>query len=336
MLALATCLAAASGAAGATTIGASAAGTPTAKPASCTVATLNVAVSCTLFVGTFADPAEAAPGGNFSPIDGVVARWRVSVGASGTTSLTLTPRVLGFTTQYLALRSGAPQAIPAAGGTFDFEGHVPISEGDFFGIDSVANGAVGAGPAVIANIATNASYVAKSPAIPDGSPFSALGSIGPPTQTKLMISATVEPDADGDTYGDETQDLCPSRADVHTACPPPVVTKPTFVDGAFNFTSDIAGKAKTTLSKVSDGRKVGQKCKSKRKSGKKCKIYTKFAQWNDDVVPGLNKISYEYKVGGKTLKPGKYRATIVITSAQSTVTTQTVDFTIKKAKKKRK
>lgn len=329
-------LAAPAAAMAATTIGATQAGTPTIKPANCSVATNNVPVSCTLFIGSFSDPAEEAPGGRFAPSPGVITRWHVKVGAGQTTSLTLTPRVMGFSTLYLALRSGSPQSIPSGGGSFAFDAHLPIAKDNFFAIDSIADGLVGAGPAVVASIATNASYVAKTPAVPDGGSFSGLGPIGLATQTKLLISADIEPDADGDTYGDETQDLCTTRADVQAACPPPLVSKPALVRGAFSFTSDIAGKSTTTLFKVGNGRKVGKKCKAKSKRGKKCKIYTKFAQWNDDVVAGANSISYAYKVGGKSLKPGKYRATIVITSAQNTVTSQTVDFTIKKSNKKKK
>lgn len=320
----------------ASTIGATQSGTPSVVPTNCAVATNNVPVTCTLYVGTIADPAEAAPAGQFSPLSGVITRWRVSVGAGNTTSLTLTPRVLGFTTLFTALRSGTPKSIPASGGVFTFESHLPIGQNNLFAMDSIADGPVAAGPMVVANIATNANYVAKSPAIPDGGTFPVGLVAGPPTQTKLMINADIEPDVDGDNFGDETQDLCPSRADVQATCPSPVVSRPSFSKTTFSFTSDIAGKATTTLFKVSSGRKVGKACKSKPKRGKKCKIYTKFAQWNDDVVPGVNKISYEYKVGGKTLNPGKYRATIVITSAQSTVTAQTVDFTIKKPKKKKK
>jgi hypothetical protein len=35
----------------------------------------------------------------------------------------------------------------------------------------------------------------------------------------VPVVATIEPDRDGDGYGDETQDGCPSLAAVHTACP---------------------------------------------------------------------------------------------------------------------
>ncbi len=42
------------------------------------------------------------------------------------------------------------------------------------------------------------------------------------TERLLSLAAVVEPDADGDGYGDETQDQCPQSALVHTgACPVP-------------------------------------------------------------------------------------------------------------------
>ena len=63
---------------------------------------------------------------------------------------------------------------------------------------------------------------AKSPPNPpvgaDGSGF--LGNL---TKLKLGVSAVVEPDADGDGFGDETQDACPAAPDRHVApCSGPV------------------------------------------------------------------------------------------------------------------
>ena len=44
--------------------------------------------------------------------------------------------------------------------------------------------------------------------------------------TLLNVEAVVEPDADRDGYGDETQDGCPESALSHGACPPPDVDPP--------------------------------------------------------------------------------------------------------------
>jgi hypothetical protein len=51
---------------------------------------------------------------------------------------------------------------------------------------------------------------------------------GPPTLSQLHvfvnISAVLEPDLDGDGYGDVSQDGCPQLAAVHAPCPAPAVT----------------------------------------------------------------------------------------------------------------
>lgn len=312
----------------ATTIGAALTGTPTLHPANCAVVSGGVPVSCTVYINSITDPAETAPGGIFAPADGVITRWRLVMGASTATSITITPRVLGFTNKYTALRSGAPQSIPVAGGTFEFPTRLPIPSLGLFAIDAVTNGAVGDAPKFVTNIGSSAGLIAKTPAVPDGGTFGV--TLGAATTNKLMINADIEPDADKDGYGDETQDLCVTSATAQGPCPAPVITAPKTAKGGFTFTSDLPGKATTTLYKVTGGRKVGKKCKSKAKKGKKCKIYTKFAQWGDDVVAGPNTISYAYKVGGKSLKKGSYRATISIVTAQLTVTTTNIDFKIKK------
>jgi hypothetical protein len=45
-------------------------------------------------------------------------------------------------------------------------------------------------------------------------------------QNVLLVSGTIEADSDGDGYGDETQDLCPTNASTHGACPAPVTSTP--------------------------------------------------------------------------------------------------------------
>ena len=50
---------------------------------------------------------------------------------------------------------------------------------------------------------------------------------GPIQRPVRDANADIEPDADGDTFGDETQDLCPADASTQGACPPgPDVTDP--------------------------------------------------------------------------------------------------------------
>jgi hypothetical protein len=44
------------------------------------------------------------------------------------------------------------------------------------------------------------------------------------TPIRLNVAAVVEPDADQDGFGDETQDACPSEGDTQGACVPPETT----------------------------------------------------------------------------------------------------------------
>ena len=40
-----------------------------------------------------------------------------------------------------------------------------------------------------------------------------------PGESRIPVTAVIEPDADRDGYGDETQDRCPQSAEFHDACP---------------------------------------------------------------------------------------------------------------------
>jgi hypothetical protein len=75
---------------------------------------------------------------------------------------------------------------------------------------------------------------------------------GPPTLSNLHqfvnISAVVEPDLDGDGYGDVSQDGCPQLSTVHDPCPAPVTTikkapkkRITGHRVKIKFTSNVAG-----------------------------------------------------------------------------------------------
>lgn len=46
------------------------------------------------------------------------------------------------------------------------------------------------------------------------------------SKTRLPVTAIVEPDVDGDGFGDETQDQCPQSAATQGPCSPPILTAP--------------------------------------------------------------------------------------------------------------
>jgi hypothetical protein len=85
---------------------------------------------------------------------------------------------------------------------------------------------------------------------PDVSP--AFASIGGSPSARVNVSAVVESDADGDGYGDVTQDLCPQSKLTRAACPAPDTTvtkapkkKSTKRKATIAFTSGVGGSTFT-------------------------------------------------------------------------------------------
>jgi hypothetical protein len=79
----------------------------------------------------------------------------------------------------------------------------------------------------------------------------------------VLLSGTIEADADGDGFGDDTQDQCPTDASTHAACPvvttpPPTTTTP--------ITSTAPKKKKCKKKKHRRAATVAKKkCKKKRR-----------------------------------------------------------------------
>ena len=161
-------------------------------------------------VATVAQLKEGA--GNPLPLTvqetGVVTGWRVNTttGPSGVSeklkvlrgNLEADPQVIG---ESAVEPIAAPQNI--------FKTRIPVLAGDHLGVFGPAGFFIclGGGSDGIAGDTGD---------VPVGSNASLEGGV---TSVKLAVSAFVEPDADGDGYGDESQDRCPNNAAVHDACP---------------------------------------------------------------------------------------------------------------------
>jgi hypothetical protein len=157
------------------------------------------------------EPTLQAPGGIASPLDGVVVRWRIRVGGSPTAPTTFRiARPAGGPGQYTGAGT-SPVVIPALNQTSVYDAQMPISAGDRIGIESAdpvqayhnlapmqtgVFGHWGVGPA--------------APLADGGAPRSPNGQNSP---YELLVQAEVEPDCDGDGFGDETQD--PSISSCH-------------------------------------------------------------------------------------------------------------------------
>jgi hypothetical protein len=152
------------------------------------------------------------------PAAGVLTSWSFMASALLTT---LTLRVFRPATppdQFTVVGDGGPQqAVAANSGLHKFPTRVPVRTGDIIGI-SASGGTCGS--TGVAGDTARYRNIAGS-----GVPVGGTASYGvAPAFVLYDIAATWEPDADGDGYGDETQDACPSLAGAQSACPVPETT----------------------------------------------------------------------------------------------------------------
>jgi uncharacterized repeat protein (TIGR01451 family) len=155
--------------------------------------------SCTYFTGDATSGAPVA----VAPFDGVVVGWRVK-SASPANAVKLRVVRPSGTGAYVSAGAGDPQALSI--GTNAFPARVPVKAGDVIGMDDSSSAKV------FASVPTAAAFYFQ--------PFLGSTAQTPQKQTsrELLLSADIERDADGDGYGDETQDLCPTDETRHTAC----------------------------------------------------------------------------------------------------------------------
>src|SRR5204863_277396 len=147
-----------------------------------------------------------------SPIDGVVVRWRVKDYTGPGDPIRPTFRVLRATGAATFTGAGSAGPVPGFHGLGEFAARLPIRAGDRIGVDTPC------APQNFLGVISGGGYDQWSPTLGDGE---APGR--PPSYTNtsnsLLINADVEPDADADGFGDETQDGCPGVFGSVNGCP---------------------------------------------------------------------------------------------------------------------
>jgi hypothetical protein len=146
------------------------------------------------------------------PSAGVATKWKVE------SQLTNKPQVLkvfrptGVKHEFRIAGESTEQTVVAGQNAFDTR--IPVQPGDQFGLYGAnpsgalnCNAAVGAKPADVAGSTPMNFRSTDAPVL-----FGELNSI------RVAVSAIVEPDADGDGFGDETQDKCPQSAAFQAEC----------------------------------------------------------------------------------------------------------------------
>jgi LEA14-like dessication related protein len=149
------------------------------------------------------------PGSVTVPVSGVITKWGINVVAypGGISEKLKVLRPAGkntFTT------IGESSVQPIAGGQNSFETRIPVQAGDRLGAFSLLE-------TIFCEEASSLTDVMGTAA--SDPPVGSTTLFTEQAKGQVAIHATVEPDADGDGYGDETQDKCPQSAAFHTECP---------------------------------------------------------------------------------------------------------------------
>jgi hypothetical protein len=207
-------------------------------------AALAIALAATTFVGV--GPASAAtlfgsdctatnieqgaiwistahPEGKFpvtAPTSGVLTEWLVNTDIKVESEGKLAgefPRI--FQQRLIVVRAEGPEVFKVVGealggalnlhGTNAYLARVPIQQGDYLGLAG----------APYAAFCPTGSLTDKFAFTVGGTPVGSSFRVENKEGMQVPVVARIEPDVDGDGYGDETQDKCPQSAAYQTPCP---------------------------------------------------------------------------------------------------------------------
>lgn len=158
---------------------------------------------------TAKDPGSPLP--TAAPAAGIVTRWRVNSALTYSIVERLrTFRATGMPDEFQVLAESDPEVVSP--GQNIFESRIPVEADDLFGVYA-------ASPLGVAFCATGNPADAIRVTVADA-PVGSTQAFGVAAPIQVALAAVVETDADGDGYGDESQDACPQNASLQAPCPP--------------------------------------------------------------------------------------------------------------------
>jgi hypothetical protein len=165
-------------------------------------------------------PLEKQPSGRplTAPTSGVVTSWRIDLASPLTSAPAQALKVMraesGANT-FEVVAETAPMPLMAASNVFP--ARISVQAGDRFGVSGGEAGSV-----MFCSNRPGESFGSVGNDVRAGSS----ATFTPGSEVQVPVVATVEPDRDGDGYGDETQDGCPQSAAYQGPCP--TITLDTF------------------------------------------------------------------------------------------------------------
>jgi hypothetical protein len=185
-----------------------------------TASTPVLAVPCGGSAMVVQDADAGAP--TYLTTTGVVTSWSVMAGSAAQSPIKL--KIVRTTAPSTYLVTGSSQVRSSVPGTLNtFADRIPVVTGDRLAVYVTTPGGSASCAFNSANagdvISFTSSFAQADTGV--GGSFTTTSFV---TSRRLDVAATIEPDADGDGYGDLTQDGCPGRATQTTECVPPDTT----------------------------------------------------------------------------------------------------------------
>jgi hypothetical protein len=234
-------------------------GTPAARAGTVTLGQVAAASpsNCTPGPTTMAQYVESGTPSYVTPSAGVITSYsvRASAGAGLVRLVVFGPSATAGHRTVVAVSAQNPVVVNTVN---TFATRVPVAAGLSIGLNNSASNMLCWGAGVAGDLVTAATPF--DPAVSTD-----FGGGNPQASKRVNISAVLEPDVDGDQYGDVSQDLCPESKLTQAACPAPdtTVTKHPKKRSAtrkarIRFSSTIAG---STFTCAVDG-KAARPCTS--------------------------------------------------------------------------
>lgn len=276
------------------------------------------------------------PSSQGAPMDGVITSFHIrALGDGGPATVTF--RLAGINqldpdnALATSVATGPTVTVPQDNGdpapVTSAPARVPVKQGQQLAIDASMNV-----KATYDASGSKFSYVFAPPLV-DGQAARASNAV----VGELLISADIEPDADHDGFGDETQDQCPTQATTQGPCDrtAPAVSGLRVSGGKVFYKLSEGATVRFRLQKASSGRKVKGKCVRQTRRNRHKPRCTRFVNVGSSFAgPGAVGANQLAIPRGRKLKPGRYRLTMTVTDAAGNSATSTKSFHIKPRKKK--
>ncbi len=282
--------------------------------------------ACT--IASYVVPHDGVLDSGGAPSDGVITAFRVRAQAEAATQIAfrivdpISPAADQKTATATAVANGPtvtlqPTAAGAEPGIQAFPARVPVRKGQHLALE-------GANFEATYNSGGEKFSYAFSPPLTLNQP-----QVGQSTG-ELLVQATLEPDADGDGFGDESQDRCPSQAATQGECDR---TKPAVKlrvsKGRVDYTLSEPATVRFGLTKKRPGRRLGRKCVAptrRNRTKSRCARFVAVGHaFGGPGRAGANRVTLPNL---RRLGPGEYRLTLTATDEAGNEATQTTRFAI--------